>query len=600
MCGIFASIGNEDNVKNCLLGLKSLEYRGYDSAGIAGFLDGKIFFCKEVGKISSLEKKLILNPFQSSVAIGHTRWATCGSVNQTNAHPHLDCFASLALVHNGIIENFPLIKKRLEEKGVMFSSDTDSEVIAQLISFYFKGDALEAISRGLSEIEGSFSVTLIHKDLPDQLFCFSRECPLCVGFSNDKLQVMIASDPNAFLGEDLNIAFLEDNEIASIKRGSIEFYDQNLSPVRKKSEKISKVTLKPTKEGFEHFMLKEIFDQPKSLRECIKYYLKKDIPTFTDLTIPKKELESIEQIHLIGCGTSFHAGSIASYLFEDLASIPTQVHIGSEFRYRKPLFTKNSLVIALSQSGETADTIAAVKICKKMGVRVVSLCNQKNSTLSRLSDATFDLLCGPEVSVCSTKSFTSHVLILTLLAFHLSKREDPSISSFIKKIPGQVEEILSKIDQIKALSEKYSRYKHFAFIGRSYMYPTAMEAALKLKEISYLNATAYPAGELKHGPIALLDENFPVIALCQGKQTFSKFRSNVLEAKVRGAPVLSFCNKDQKIESVDDHFFLPETIDPLAPILSSVALQLFAYFIAKKKNTDIDQPKNLAKSVTVE
>jgi len=601
MCGVFACIGQEDNVLTCLTGLKSLEYRGYDSAGIAGLLDGKIFICKEEGKISQLEQKLELTPFKSKVAIGHTRWATCGKVTSTNAHPHIDTYSSLALVHNGIIENFPDLKKHLQESGVIFTTETDTEVMAQLISSYYEGDILKAIARGVKDIEGSFSVSLIHKDYPDEIFCFSRECPLTIGYSKDRSHILISSDVNSFLGEDLEVVFLQDNEIASVKKGSVNFYSNQLELIDKKGRKITSSSLKPSKEGFEHYMLKEIFEQPKSLRLALQNYFPHEKPCFT---VEGIDLKKVEHIHIIGCGTSYHAGSVGAYLFEDLANIPTQVHIGSEFRYRKPFLNSKSLVIALSQSGETADTIAAVKLCKEKNAKIVSLCNQENSSLARLSDALFPLYSGPEISVCSTKTFTSHLMILTLFAVKLAEEKvvdiDPNLSIHLKKIPQQVEEILSKLEEIQALSIKYSSFDHFAYIGRGYMYPASQEAALKLKEISYINATAYPSGELKHGPIALLDECFPVVALCQSKSTFEKIRSNALEAKARNAPVLAFVTKGYTVDSLDDHFFLPETIDQLSPILTSVALQVFAYFIAKERNTDIDQPKNLAKSVTVE
>lgn len=604
MCGNFGYIGKEDSLEKCLEGLRSLEYRGYDSSGIAGLEGDKIFVCKEEGKIASLEKKLPKTKFKLDVAIGHTRWATCGEVNTVNAHPHSDSSSSLALVHNGIIENFSTLKEKLIKDGAAFISETDTEVLAQLISSYYDKDIISAISKGLHDVEGSFSVSLIHKDYPNKIFCFSRECPLCIGYSDDLSEIIIASDPNAFLGQDLNVVFLDDNEIASLEKGKIQFYDLKLKDIVKTSQKIESNHLKPTKEGYDHYMLKEIFDQPKSLRLALHEHLLKDQVFFKDLQISDDQLKNVDQFHILGCGTSYNAGYIGAYLFEEVLRIPTQVQIGSEFRYRQPILTKNSLAIALSQSGETADTVAAVKLVRGKGVKVISLCNQKNSSLSRISDTVFQLHAGPEISVCSTKTFTSHLITLTLFALYMAKLKgipiDPSLYAALRKLPQNVEKILSKADQIKILSKKYAKYPHFAFIGRSFMYPSALEAALKLKEISYLNAQAYPSGELKHGPIALLDKNFPVIALCQNKKTFEKFRSNILEAKARCAPILAFGYKDQHLEFCEDHFYLPDTLDVLAPILTSVALQLFAYFIACEKKTEIDQPKNLAKSVTVE
>lgn len=604
MCGNYGYIGSEDSIQKCLEGLRSLEYRGYDSAGIAGFDGKKLFLCKAKGKIASLEKRLPKAKLKLNVAIGHTRWATCGEVNRTNAHPHTDSKLTLALVHNGIIENFSSLKDKMKLNGIEFVSETDTEVLAQLISSYYTDDIVAAISKGLKDVRGSFSVSLIHKDYPNKIFCFSRECPLCIGYSDDQSEIIIASDPNAFLGQDLNIVFLGDNEIASIEKEKVLFYDQHINAIIKNSQKITGSHLKPTKEGFEHFMLKEIYDQPKTLRMALEEHLNGESVLFKNLQLTEDELKNVDQLYILGCGTSYHAGYIGAYLFEEILGIPTQTEIGSEFRYRKPLLTKNSLVLALSQSGETADTIAAVKLVKEKGAKVIGLCNQKNSRLSRLADHSFYIHAGPEISVCSTKSFTSHLLILTLFALFMAKirgiKVDANFLTEVKKLPQKVEQILAKADKIQALAKKYAHYPHFAFIGRSYMYPSAMEAALKLKEISYLNASAYASGELKHGPIALLDKNFPIVALCHNKATLEKIRSNILEAKARKSPILAFGFKQQNIDFCDDYFTLPDAPDPLAPILSAVALQLFAYFIAYEKNTEIDQPKNLAKSVTVE
>lgn len=610
MCGIYGYIGPKNSLKTCLLGLKQLEHRGYDSAGIAGISNGELVFFKGEGKISQLEKKIALSQLDLSIAIGHTRWATHGKPCYLNAHPHFDEKSSLALVHNGIIENYVEIKESLQKKGVIFQSETDTEVLPQLIAHYYKKNILEAIRKCLAEIKGSFAVALIHKDYPGQIFCFSRHNPLCIGYNDNMTEVMIASDTNAFLGYSLNVIYLNDDEISTIDKGSVHVYDTQLKMVQKQSNKFEEQDCKPTKEGFSHFMEKEIFEQSFTIKKAMKDRILDEFGTahFENLTFSSQELLATRHILIIACGTSYHAGCIGALMLEDLARIPTHAEIASELRYKDPIISDHTLVIAISQSGETADTIAAVKEAKAKGAKVLCICNVNHSTLSRLADSTIFLKAGPEISVCSTKAFTSQITVISLFALlmarlrHIDKQKGQVFLKELKQIPDKVKEVLAQAPLIEQLARKYCGYKNFFFLGRSYMYPTCQEAALKLKEISYLNATAYPGGELKHGPIALIDSELPTIAFLANQKTFEKMQSNLMEIKARQGSILAFVPKkfELLVPFVDDKVILPNTIDELATFLSSIAAQLFAFYMAVEMKTDIDQPKNLAKSVTVE
>lgn len=610
MCGIFGYIGRDDPLVSCIEGLKKLEYRGYDSAGIAGLRNGNLIFCKETGKISSLEKKLEKEKLKLDIAIAHTRWATHGIANETNAHPHVDINSSLAIVHNGIIENYDILRTELKTNGIKFSTDTDTEVIAQLIAYNYKNNLLSAVSDSLKLMKGSFAIALIHKDYPDHIVASSRESPLAIGFDDQKAEILLSSDPNAFLGRNLNVFYLKNEEIAIISSKSIEVYDFNKNMITKKTERLEGESYYPTKNGFEHFMLKEIYEQPITVQKAMLGHLSEEFGTasFDGMCFSPSELMATKHILIIACGTSLHAGSLAASMLEDKARIPTQAEIASEIRFKNPIISDETLVIAISQSGETADTIGAVREAKAKGAKILGICNQKNSTLARESDSCIFLEAGPEISVCSTKAFTSQITILSLFTLfmarlrHLTKEEGQKFLSELKKIPKIIKQIIDNDRIIKNLAKKYSQYENFFFLGRRYMYPTCLEAALKLKEISYLNANGYPAGELKHGPISLISKDLPVIAFCMNKQTNDKMLSNLMEVKARGAPILAIASMGSKdLDKIaDDILFLPSTIDELAPFPSSVAGQLFAYYIAKERGREIDQPRNLAKSVTVE
>lgn len=600
MCGIFGYVGERDALALCLQALEGLEYRGYDSTGVAGLTkSGHMAVCKEAGKLSSLKEKLNLERLE--IAIAHTRWATHGKVTTANAHPHLDTANKIAIVHNGIIENYTALRDILKKEGVSFRSETDSEIIVQWIARCYEGDLLKAVCQTLRALKGMFAIAVIHTDHPDEIIAATHECPLSIGVAEGQTETIISSDPNAFLGPSWNVLFLRSQEVARAKKGNVEVFDLDLKPIAKKTERMINDAKPPSKEGFAHFMLKEIFEQPATIQKAL--FGRGETLELKGLS--DEDLRKKSQVWFVGCGTSYHAGLLGSMLLEDLAHIPSHAEIASEVRYRMPIFSKDTLVIALSQSGETADTLAAVREAKVHGCKVLGICNVANSTLTREVDGTLLLKAGPEVSVCSTKAFTSQMTVICLLAGYLANLQGKNVSnllSMLKKIPEQVSEVLLLAPQIEQIAKKYSHYENFFFMGRRYMWPTCLEAALKLKEISYINAGGYPAGELKHGPIALLDANFPVAAFCANEQTQEKILSNIMEVKARGAPVLAIAPKGMNaLKGVaDDIIWLPPTLDSLSPFVSTVAGQLLAYFIAKTRGCNIDQPRNLAKSVTVE
>jgi len=592
MCGIFGYIGPKDPLKTCLAGLEQLEYRGYDSSGIAGILSGKIKACKKAGKLSNLKQELKLKTLD--LVIGHTRWATHGKVSDENAHPHLDALGDLAIVHNGIIENYQTLKSLFP--GVHFHSETDTEVVAELIAKYYQGDLLAAVQKVIPLLQGIYAIAIIHKNHPDQIIAAARECPLAIGTNDLQTESYISSDPNTF-GSNVNVLFLKDNEIAFVQKGRVEVYNAG-KLICKKTMRFEMEYTAPSKEGFPHFLLKEIHEQPNTVLKAIlgRFHEETGQVEFEPM------LKQYKKVWMLGCGTSAHAGKIGSLMLEEIAKIPSSCEIASEARYQIPLLTPDTLVVAISQSGETADTIAALREAKAVGCKTLGICNVKHSTLTRETDSCIYLKAGPEVSVCSTKALTSQIAVLALLAAHLSKEPNRDFFQELKKIPGQIQQVIDQSQKLEQLAKKYAIYDDFFFMGRHYMYTTCLEAALKLKEISYVNANGYPAGELKHGAIALINPNFPVVAFCANHKTKDKILSNLMEVKARGAPVLAFAPQGMEgVASIaDDIFWLPPTIDPLAPFASTVAGQLLAYYIAKERGCDIDQPRNLAKSVTVE
>ncbi|MBY0528754.1 MAG: glutamine--fructose-6-phosphate transaminase (isomerizing) [Rhabdochlamydiaceae bacterium] len=610
MCGIFGYVGPRNPAHLCLTGLKNLEYRGYDSAGIAGVSEGKMYSCKEVGKIYALEEALKQTALYLDMAIAHTRWATHGKPTKENAHPHFDQTQQIAVVHNGIIENHAELREMLRSKGKEFYSDTDTEVIAQLVSDCYQGDLLAAVQKALSMLQGFWGIALIHQNHPHQIIAAARENPIAIGHNPIRHEAFVSSDANAFNENDLDVMFLRNDEIAVITPEKVDVFDASSSLVHKNTEKLTTESKEISKNGYAHFMLKEISEQPQTIQQAIHNRMIPDFGTaeFENLTFSPSDLLAVRRIVILACGTSWHAGLIAASLLEDKARIPTQAEIASEFRYKNPIISEDTLVIAISQSGETLDTIAAVREVRSKGAKVLAICNVRNSTLTREADCTLFLRAGPEISVCSTKAFTSQLAVLSLFTLmmarlrHMSKEEGQAFISELQALPEKVEMVLQQKETIRRLAEHYAHFPHFFFLGRHYMFTTSLEAALKLKEISYLNAQGYPAGEMKHGPIALIDPEMPIIALCGNLHTYPKLLSNLMEAQARGAPILALSPVGApQIEKIATHtLWMPPVCDELASIPYSVACQLFAYYVALERGTEIDQPRNLAKSVTVE
>lgn len=609
MCGIIGYVGLKNPIDIVLDGLKRLEYRGYDSAGIAGVCEGEIAFCKEVGKIAVLEKEVKEAQMTlGHMAIGQTRWATHGKPNKANAHPHFNESHSLAIVHNGIIENHDALRRELKAEGVKFSSDTDTEVVAHLIGKFYKGDLLESVKKTIPFLKGTFAIALIHRDFPDQIIAIAHESPLVVGIGTG--EAFVASDPHAFAAHTREVAFLLSGEIAVVKADKLEVFDVTKGEIEKKTEKMHALLESASKGSYEHYTLKEIFEQPQTIRNALSGRFIQDYGTalFEGINFEVNELLSVERILILACGTSWHAGYLAAYMLEDRARIPVQVEISSEFRYKNPVVPAGTLAIAISQSGETADTLAAVRELKTKGVKVLAICNVEGSHLAREADASIFLKAGQEIGVCSTKAFTSQVVVLSLFTLlmarmrHMDKKEGQIFLEALQKLPDQVQEILDQSAKIQEIAKKYAHYENFFYLGRSYMYPASLEGALKLKEISYINANGYPAGEMKHGPIALINENCPTVALCGNKATFEKLLSNLMEIKARSGKIIAIAETCERgLEGIaDDIIYIPQTIDEISGVLTTVASQLLAYYIAKERGAEIDQPRNLAKSVTVE
>lgn len=610
MCGIFGYIGPKDPVTVCLKGLQLLAYRGYDSSGIAGVSHNTLVSLKEIGKLSNLENAVQGSFLQLENAIAHTRWATHGKPTKENAHPHFDQYAHVAVVHNGIISNHFSLKKKLQSQGMVFQSETDTEVISQLFSFYYKGNLLEAFHKTLSDLEGFWAIALIHKDHPEYLLVAAKENPLAIGIDEKKQEVFVSSDVNSFTQEGLNVFFLKNNECALISREGAQVFNQNLEPLSKTLERLSIQSSQISKNGFEHFMLKEIFEQPDTMRQALhgRYLEKQGTAYFEELLLQEEELRTFDHVLFLACGTSWHAGLIAASWIEEKVGITARAEIASEFRYKHNILPKNTLVIAISQSGETFDTIAAIRKVRLQGVRVLAICNVPHSTLTREADSSLFLRAGPEISVCSTKAFTAQLTVLALFTLLLARLRRMSIEegrSFLEEllaIPIKIDWVLREKDKICMLAKNYARFPHFFFLGRHYMYATSLEGALKLKEISYIHATAYPAGEMKHGPIALVDSELAVIGFCGHEKTLDKMLSNLMEIQAREGHILAFTSApSSELEKIaQDILLLPSTPDEWSCFLYSVASQLLAYYIAREKGTEIDQPRNLAKSVTVE
>jgi len=612
MCGIIGYIGNRPAQNILLNGLKRLEYRGYDSSGIAMLLSSKnaISIRKSPGKIQVLENLLHKKPLLGSMGIAHTRWATHGAPNRINAHPHSDCKGEIAIVHNGIIENYRQLKAELVKEGHKFSSQTDTEVIVHLIEKFTTGNNLEeAVRKTLSKLEGSFAIAIISQNEPDKLIGARLGSPLIVGLG--KQENFLASDAPAILGDTREVIFLEDKEIAVLNKDSVRVKDFNGEVISKKPVRLNWDIDEAQKQGYPHFMLKEINEQPKILENLLSTAIQKETQriVFDDLRIPDEQLRNKKNIAIVACGTAYHAGLCGKYIIEEICKVPVSVDLSSEFRYRNPLITEDTLVVAISQSGETADTLAAVREAKKKGAQVLAICNVLGASLVRESDGTIYTHAGPEIGVASTKAYTAQLAILYLFALYLAglKRtlsEDKigQLIGMLKICPQLQRKVLGEQDAIRKVARKHYHFGSFLFLGRNINYPSALEGALKLKEISYIPAEGYAAGEMKHGPIALIDEYRAVVCIAPESRVYEKMVSNIQEIRSRRGKIIAIAsegNEDIK-ELTKEVVYIPHVEELFSPLIVALPLQLLAYHVAVKRSCDVDQPRNLAKSVTVE
>ena len=606
MCGIVGYIGTQKAVPILLDGLTKLEYRGYDSAGISTIETSKITITKDKGRVKNLSELLKDSNSTSTIGIAHTRWATHGKPSKTNSHPHTDNTNKFSVVHNGIIENYTDIKKFLMDNGYKFISETDTEVIPNLISYYYTSgnDFLKSVNLACNDLEGSYAIEVLCEDFPDRIIVAKKDSPLVIGTSKDSNY--IASDIPAVLSYTKDFYLLEDGDIVEIYANKLNFYDKDLNPIKKKIEKISWDASAIEKNGYDDFMLKEINEQVVSIRETIGFKLNKENIELDNISLSKDFLSNINKIFIVACGTAMHAGLVVKSIFENLCQIPVEVDMASEFRYRNPLVNEHTLAIFISQSGETADTIQALKLAKEKGATTLALSNVIGSSITREADLYIYTHAGPEIAVASTKAYTAQVVLLNIIALYIAQTletvDNDTIEEIKKQIlllPSKVEETLKDDTIIKKLADDIYDVKDTFFIGRGIDYPVAMEGSLKLKEISYIHSEAYAGGELKHGPIALVENNFPVIGIMTDKKLLEKSESNLQEVISRGAKTIVITN--QKIDKKFDYVIeIPEINKYLSPILSVIPLQLLSYYISKKKGLDVDKPRNLAKSVTVE
>lgn len=608
MCGIICYTGAERARPILIEGLKRLEYRGYDSAGVAVQYGDHIDWHRTAGKIVELEQRIHGLEIQGTSGIAHTRWATHGEPNEVNAHPHTDGEKNVFVVHNGIIENYLQIKKRLMKDGVSFRSETDTEVLAHLISKYFNGDLAEAVRRSMGELEGTFGLAVIHRHAPGQLAVARRGSPLIIGLGDNGN--FAASDVSAMVRYTNKVVHLNDNEMALITGENFSISTAQAKTIQRDTETVEWLPEDAELNGFPHFMLKEIFEQPETIRNAIRGRIEpgEGVPKLGGIMPVWDKLKESRHIVIVACGTSFYAGNVGRYIFEELTEIDVEVELASEFRYRKLNFAPNTFIIAISQSGETADTLAAIREARRKGARLLGIVNVVGSSISRETEAGIYNHAGPEIGVASTKIFISQLTILSLLALLLGRHQKLSLTEGVTAIkalsslPELVSQVLSQDNHIQAIAEKYYRHGNWLFLGRKFQYPIAMEGALKLKEVSYIHAEGYPAGEMKHGPIALISQDTPTVAVVPSDAMYEKMINNIQEIKSRRGPVIAIATQgDNKIKELADEVIeVPATLDYLYPILTVVPCQLLAYHCARFLNRDIDKPRNLAKSVTVE
>ena len=611
MCGIVGYIGDRTALPLLVQGLRRLEYRGYDSAGLTVQNNGHLETMKAVGKIAELEKVLTKNGgADSTIGIAHTRWATHGAPNEVNAHPHVDCKDEIAVVHNGIIENAPALRKKLEALGHKFRSETDTEVVAHLIEEAFKGNLEEAVRAALLQVEGAYGLAIMSSKDPGKIVVARNGSPLLLGIGHEG-EYYVASDVAAILAETNQVVYLDDGEVAVMSKAGYQTFALRGGPVTKEVEQVSWDLDEIEKSGHEHFMLKEIFEQPKTLRDTMRGRIlpEEGNVRLGGVTLSPEELKAIENITIIACGTSWHSGLLGEYMLEEIARIPVEVEYASEFRYRAPVVNDKTLAIAISQSGETADTLAAMREAKERGARVMGIVNVVGSSIARESDFGIYLHAGPEIGVASTKAFTSQVLALLLFTIHLGRvrgtltaEQGRELIAEIKELPDKVEQVLDLHDMIRELARTYKAAGNFLYLGRGYNFPTALEGALKLKEISYIHAEGLPAAEMKHGPIALIDDNMPVVIIAPQDGVYSKVLSNIQEVKARHGRIIAVVTEgNADLTKMVDHLIpIPKTSSLLTPILATVPLQLLAYHVAVMRGCNVDMPRNLAKSVTVE
>ncbi|HCJ09235.1 MAG TPA: glutamine--fructose-6-phosphate transaminase (isomerizing) [Lachnospiraceae bacterium] len=608
MCGIVGYVGKEQAAPILLDGLAKLEYRGYDSAGIAVYDGNEIEIVKAKGRLQALRdltgdgRNLI-----GTVGIGHTRWATHGEPSVTNAHPHFNEKKTIAVVHNGIIENFQPLKEKMISKGYHFVSDTDTEVVAHLLDYYYDGNPIRAIEKVMHRVQGSYAFGILFKDFPDKMYAVRKDSPLVVGTSADGN--FIASDVPALLKYTREVYFIENREICELSENGINFYNEDLEPIQKETKTIEWDIEAAEKGGYEHFMLKEIYEQPKAVLDTISPRIKDDKIVIDELNMTEDEIKNLRRIYIVGCGSAYHVGVTGRYIIEKLTRIPVEVDIASEFRYRDPIIEPDSMTIIISQSGETADSLAALRKAQELGSKVLGIVNVVGSTIAREADNVLYTWAGPEISVATTKAYSTQLSALYLLAMLFGKtRETISDEEYadmlkeLKSLPDKISEILGDKERIQWFASKYANAKDVFFLGRGIDYATSLEGSLKLKEISYIHSEAYAAGELKHGTISLIEDGTLTVAVVTQPDLYEKMISNIVEVRTRGGYIFTLTNKGNCVmeDTSDFTVYIPKTHPCFAPSLAVIPLQLFGYYVSVAKGLDVDKPRNLAKSVTVE